>query len=621
MAAVAAGGSGSAAGAAPQQQPPPQQAAGGAAGSGSGEAGGGGAGAGAGSGGGAGPGGGGESWYLALLGLAEHFRTSSPPKVRLCVHCLQAVLPRKPPARMEARTHLQLGSVLYHHTRNGDQARGHLEKAWLISQQIPQFEDVKFEAASLLSELYCQENSVDAAKPLLRKAIQISQQTPYWHCRLLFQLAQLHTLEKDLVSACDLLGVGAEYARVVGSEYTRALFLLSKGMLLLMERKLQEVHPLLTLCGQIVENWQGNPIQKESLRVFFLVLQVTHYLDAGQVKSVKPCLKQLQQCIQTISTLHDDEILPSNPADLFHWLPKEHMCVLVYLVTVMHSMQAGYLEKAQKYTDKALMQLEKLKMLDCSPILSSFQVILLEHIIMCRLVTGHKATALQEISQVCQLCQQSPRLFSNHAAQLHTLLGLYCISVNCMDNAEAQFTTALRLYSLLERINPDHNFPVSSHCLRAAAFYIRGLFSFFQGRYNEAKRFLRETLKMSNAEDLNRLTACSLVLLGHIFYVLGNHRESNNMVVPAMQLASKIPDMSVQLWSSALLRDLNKACGNAMDAHEAAQMHQNFSQQLLQDHIEACSLPEHNLITWTDGPPPVQFQAQNGPTTSLASLL
>ncbi|XP_022414077.1 MAU2 chromatid cohesion factor homolog isoform X3 [Delphinapterus leucas] len=386
-----------------------------------------------------------ESWYLALLGFAEHFRTSSPPKIRLCVHCLQAVFPFKPPQRIEARTHLQLGSVLYHHTKNSEQARSHLEKAWLISQQIPQFEDVKFEAASLLSELYCQENSVDAAKPLLRKAIQISQQTPYWHCRLLFQLAQLHTLEKDLVSACDLLGVGAEYARVVGSEYTRALFLLSKGMLLLMERKLQEVHPLLTLCGQIVENWQGNPIQKESLRVFFLVLQVTHYLDAGQVKSVKPCLKQLQQCIQTISTLHDDEILPSNPADLFHWLPKEHMCVLVYLVTVMHSMQAGYLEKAQKYTDKALMQLEKLKMLDCSPILSSFQVILLEHIIMCRLVTGHKATALQEISQVCQLCQQSPRLFSNHAAQLHTLLGLYCVSVNCMDNAEAQFTTALRL--------------------------------------------------------------------------------------------------------------------------------------------------------------------------------
>ena len=45
-----------------------------------------------------------------------------------------------------------------------------------------------------------------------------------------------------------------------------------------------------------------------------------------------------------------------------------HIVVTTYVkgdflpqVTVMHSMQAGYLEKAQKYTDKALMQLEKLK--------------------------------------------------------------------------------------------------------------------------------------------------------------------------------------------------------------------------------------------------------------------
>lgn len=70
-----------------------------------------------------------DSWYLALLGFAEHFRTSSPPKIRLCVHCLQAVFQFKPPQRVEARTHLQLGSVLYHHTKNSDLARTHLEKA------------------------------------------------------------------------------------------------------------------------------------------------------------------------------------------------------------------------------------------------------------------------------------------------------------------------------------------------------------------------------------------------------------------------------------------------------------------------------------------------------------
>jgi len=31
---------------------------------------------------------------------------------------------------------------------------------------------------------------------------------------------------------------------------------------------------------------------------------------------------------------------------------------------------------------------------------------------------------------------------------------------------------------------------------------------------------------MANAEDLNRLTSCSLVLLGHIFLSLGNSQVS-----------------------------------------------------------------------------------------------
>ena len=63
---------------------------------------------------------------------------------------------------------------------------------------------------------------------------------------------------------------------------------------------------------------------------------------------------------------------------------------------------------------------------------------------------------------------------------------------------------------------------------------------------------------MANAEDLNRLTSCSLVLLGHIFLSLGNARESMNMVTPAIQLASKIPDVHVQLWAAAILKGSEK---------------------------------------------------------------
>lgn len=40
--------------------------------------------------------------------------------------------------------------------------------------------------------------------------------------------------------------------------------------------------------------------------------------------------------------------------------------------------------------------------------------------------------------------------------------------------------------ALLERINPE-SLPSHSHSLRAAAYYVQGLQSFFQARYNEAK--------------------------------------------------------------------------------------------------------------------------------------
>lgn len=156
----------------------------------------------------------------------------------------------------------------------------------------------------------------------------------------------------------------------------------------------------------------------------------------------------------------------------------------------------------------------------------------------------------------------------------------------------------------MERINPE-SLPSHSHSLRAAAYYVQGLQAFFGARHNEAKRYLRETLKMASSEDLNRLTSCSLVLLGHIFLSLGNSRESMNMVTPAMQLASKIPDVHVQLWATAILKDLYRICGDPNRESEAYQMHCTFSQTLLKDHFQSTQMSEHTLIQWTDGPIPV----------------
>lgn len=85
----------------------------------------------------------------------------------------------------------------------------------------------------------------------------------------------------------------------------------------------------------------------------------------------------------------------TNNLEMFMWLPKEQLYVLVYLVTVAHSMMAGYMDKAQKFTDIALEQIEKLRARENKPIISMFQIILLEHIIMCRLIMGNKTAAIK----------------------------------------------------------------------------------------------------------------------------------------------------------------------------------------------------------------------------------
>lgn len=241
-----------------------------------------------------------DACYISLLGLAEYFRTSNPPNIKKAIQCLQALFTFQPPTKVEARTHLQMGQVLLAYTKNIDLARNHLEKAWTLCENLVSFDDVRFDTASLLAQLYLQMDQKTLAKAILRKAVELSVNNNYWHCRLLLQLSQIHATEKEYNSASELLSVGADSAEESNATYLKVLFLLSRAMILMIERKTSDVLTLLNNAGNIIDNSIPNPHQKEYLKVFFLVLQVCYYLALGQVKTVKPSLKQLQMSIQTI---------------------------------------------------------------------------------------------------------------------------------------------------------------------------------------------------------------------------------------------------------------------------------------------------------------------------------
>lgn len=295
-------------------------------------------------------------------------------------------------------------------------------------------------------------------------------------------------------------------------------------MILMVDRKSSEVPAILHQASSFIDNSITNAHLKEYLKVFFLVLQVCYYLSQGQVKTVKPSLKLLQQSIQTIMAPNwpsDEIIFGQNMLEMFIWLPKEQLYVLVYLVTVSHSMMAGYMDKAMKYTEKALTQIEKLKIQEDKPILSVFQIILLEHIVMCRLVMGNKSMAIKEIAQARDVCMswsssssnKGKSLMRRHSPQLHCLLGLYAMSISQFEHAERQFQACtdetterdLKMFAHLNLaiiylrtkrddelrgiLELDSTDPpcFTSQALMGGFYYVQGLNSFHKSSFHEAK--------------------------------------------------------------------------------------------------------------------------------------
>lgn len=135
----------------------------------------------------------------------------------------------------------------------------------------------------MLAATYERANNLKRTKELLTKGLESSSNRVWWHCKFLFHLAQIEAFEHNYAAAADILSAGAEFAQMSGASYSRILFLLSKGMILMINQRLNEALPVLSLAQQYVEAWQGNAAQKESLTLFYLILQVCFNLNGGKV--------------------------------------------------------------------------------------------------------------------------------------------------------------------------------------------------------------------------------------------------------------------------------------------------------------------------------------------------
>lgn len=164
-----------------------------------------------------------------------------------------------------------------------------------------------------------------------------------------------------------------------------------------------------------------------------------------------------------------------------------------------------------KFTDPILLSAQENK-----PILAVFQIILLEHIIMCRLVMGNKSLAIKEIALAKDVCLSSSNKFllKKHSAQLHCLLGLYAMSASYFEHAERQFFACINetterdlklfanlnlaivylrmkreqeLRQILEQVQQENSQCSNSQALMGSFYYVQGLNAFHKSSFHEAK--------------------------------------------------------------------------------------------------------------------------------------
>ena len=67
----------------------------------------------------------------------------------------------------------------------------------------------------------------------------------------------------------------------------------------------------------------------------------------------------------------------------------------------------------------------------------------------------NKTKAVSELGILTKLLSSNSLLLSHHRAKLQTLLGLYAISMNCMEAAESQLNAALSKARELDLCQPQ----------------------------------------------------------------------------------------------------------------------------------------------------------------------
>ena len=112
----------------------------------------------------------------------------------------------------------------------------------------------------------------------------------------------------------------------------------------------------------------------------------------------------------------------------------------------------------------------------------------------------------------------------------------------------------VQLLNIIENVVPE-KIQTQNTALTAFSHYFKALKFFLEtGNYQHAQESLREAILLANSEELSNISANAFVFMGHLHFLGQQFQESFNMLTSGTDLADKMADSSLKIYSSSLLK-------------------------------------------------------------------
>ncbi|GAV00713.1 hypothetical protein RvY_11522 [Ramazzottius varieornatus] len=564
--------------------------------------------------------------YLALLGLAESFRSQGQPEAAYT--CLVAITGLAVPYNINARIHCEIGKLLLRQSSSVDVAKQYLSQA---AQPSSALENIKLDAASCLAELCILQGNTQQARNILHGAIEQSQHSPYWQCNFILQLAKVFLHGQDFTVASQIIALGESFSLRHQAQYLNILFQLTRAQLSLRQKQIQTASVLLTEIQTSLSNpaLVVSPLQREELRFYQLSLDCLWRLALGKVKSVRPYIQSLQTTLETMGQLRtaaSSNPFTFHPLEKFCFVPADIFPALTFALSAQFFGMIGHHDKLDRLFQRSVPYLNSLDALQQTPLQSALRTAMYQQVIPASLTSGRSNQALNEVSQYVTACAKDPKLLAAHKGQIHVLLGLCAMQFGYLEVAESQLNMAYRssssnemlisvnlnlamlyfraqrfqdLLVVAQRIRPEV-VTTENAGLRCAVAVLQGFVAFIERRGMDAKMLLRNSLQISNEEDLNQLMAVSLMLMAKNCSALGEYHDVVKVAKTAYDLAEKIPDQTIQMSALTSLSEVYGMLGDFASQSSAVAILNRFTQKDNQEMLLVQQSPNLNILQWTE---------------------